>query len=82
MISQLMSSSPVSGSVLTAHSLDPASDSVVSLSSLPLPHSHSVSLKDKHLKKKAQQMGVMVGLLPTWVTFYTAQDRWQWGQIS
>ena len=50
MISQSVSSSPTSGSVLTAQSLEPASDSVSS--SLPLPHLHSVSLslslKNKH----------------------------------
>ena len=51
MISQLVSWSPTSGSVLTVRSLEPASDSVSpSLSlSLPLTHSHSVSvfLKNK-----------------------------------
>ena len=50
MISQFMSSSPASGSVLTAHSLEPASDSgSPSLSALP-PHSLalSLSLKNKH----------------------------------
>ena len=46
MISWFGSSSPVSGSVLTARSLEPASVSVsLSLSlSLPLPHSLSLSL--------------------------------------
>ena len=44
MISQLVSSSPASGSVLTAQSLEPASDSVSPSLSLPLPCSHSVSL--------------------------------------
>ena len=39
----LSSASPALGSVLTAQSLEPASDSVSPLS-LPLPHSHSVSL--------------------------------------
>ena len=42
MISLSMSSSPMSGTVLTAQSLEPASDSV-SLS-LPLPHLCSVSV--------------------------------------
>ena len=37
MISWFMGSSPISGSVLTAQSLEPASDSVSV--SLPLPHS-------------------------------------------
>ena len=36
MISQLVSLSPMLGSMLTAHSLDPASDSVSPLSALPL----------------------------------------------
>ena len=39
MISQFVSSSPTSGSVLTAQSLEPASDPVSP--SLPLPRSHS-----------------------------------------
>ena len=43
MISRFMSLSPTSGSVLTAQSLKPASDSVSPLS-LPFPRSHSVSL--------------------------------------
>ena len=46
MMSWFMSSNPASGSVLTAQSLEPASDSAcvcVSLS-LPLPHSCSLSL--------------------------------------
>ena len=56
MISRFVSSRPASGSVLTARSLEPASDSVSpSLSvSLSLPHSCSVSLSkvNKHWKKK------------------------------
>ena len=46
MISQFVSSSPVSGSVLTAQNLEPASDSVsLSLSAPPLlVHSHILSL--------------------------------------
>ena len=55
MISRLVSSSPMSGSVLTAQSLEPASDSgSLSLSlSLSLARSCSVSLtlKNKRLKK-------------------------------
>ena len=48
MISELMSSSPASGSVLTAQSLEPASDSVPpSLSAPTHLHSVSVSLKNK-----------------------------------
>ena len=45
MISRFVGSSPVSGSVLTAWSLESVSDSVSPSLSLPLPHSHSVSLK-------------------------------------
>ena len=44
MISQFVSSSPALGSVLTAQSLKPASDSVSPSLSLPLLCSHSVSL--------------------------------------
>ena len=50
MISQFMSSSPTSGSLLTAVSLDePASDSV--FPSLPLTHSHSVSVSLSKINK-------------------------------
>ena len=53
MISRLMSLGPASGSVPTAQSLEPASDSVSPSLSLPLPCSHSVSLSkvNKHFKK-------------------------------
>ena len=47
MISRFVGSSPVSGSVLTAKSLEPASDSGSSSLSLPHPHLCSVSLKNK-----------------------------------
>ena len=52
MISQLVSSSPGSGSVLAARSLQPASDSVPPSLSAPA-HSQSVSLIkiNKHQKK-------------------------------
>ena len=43
-ISRSMSSSPASGSVLTAQSLEPVSDSVSPCLSLTFPHSCSVSL--------------------------------------
>ena len=43
MISRFLSSSPESGSVLTAQSLEPVSDSV-SPSLCPSPHSRSVSI--------------------------------------
>ena len=46
MISQLLSSSPTSGSVLTAQSLEPASDSVSPSLSLPLP-THTLSLSQE-----------------------------------
>ena len=48
-ISQLMSSSPASGSVLTARSLEPASDSVSPSLSVPplLSLSLSLSLRNK-----------------------------------
>ena len=44
MISRFMSLSPTSGSVLTAQSLEPASDSVFPSLSLPVPCSLSVCL--------------------------------------
>ena len=45
MISRFMGSSPASGSVLTAQSLEPVSDSLSQMSlSLTLPHSCSVSV--------------------------------------
>ena len=43
MISRFVSSSPASGSVLTAQSLKPASDSVSPSLSAPLPHMLSLS---------------------------------------
>ena len=46
MISQFMGSSPASGSVLTARSLEPASDSVSPLCPTPA-HTLSLSLKNK-----------------------------------
>ena len=55
MISRSVSSSPALGSVLTAQSLEPASDSVSPF--LPLPCSHCVCLSmiNKCLKKKENQ---------------------------
>ena len=57
MISQSMSSSPVSGSMLTAWSLETASDFVCVSLSLLLPPSHSVSLclKNKQTFKKIKK---------------------------
>ena len=51
MISGFVSSSPASGSVLTAGSLEPASDSVFLSLSAP-PRSLSLSQINKHLKTK------------------------------
>ena len=52
MISPSVSSGPMLGSVLTAQSLEPASDSASpSLSAPPRSRSDSVSLKNKHLLK-------------------------------
>ena len=55
MISRFVGSSPVSGSVLTAQSLEPASDSVSPSFSAPplltLCHSLSLSKINKHFKK-------------------------------
>ena len=48
MISQLVSSSPTWGSVLTAQSLEPALDSVSSSLSAPPLLARSLSLKNKH----------------------------------
>ena len=50
MISPFMGSSPTSGSVLTAQSLEPASDSASLRLSLPLPHLLSVSVSQKGIK--------------------------------
>ena len=56
MISWFVGSSPVSGSVLTAQSLDPALDSVsLSLCSSPT-HAQSLSLKNKQTFKKTQKL--------------------------
>ena len=57
MISQFMNSSPASGSVLTAQSLEPASDSLFLSAAPPLVLSLALSLFlslkiNKHLKKK------------------------------
>ena len=50
MISQFMSLSPVLGSVLTAQSLDPASDSVSISLPFPLPHMLCLCLSHKYEK--------------------------------
>ena len=48
MISRFVGSSPMSGSVLTARSLEPASYSVSPSLSAPLPLTLCLSLKNKH----------------------------------
>ena len=52
MISQLVGSSPASGSVLPARSLEPALDSVSPSLSLPLPHPLVLSLSNINEFKK------------------------------
>ena len=52
MISQPMGSSPWSGSVLTAQSLKPASDSVSPFLSTPPPLTFRLSFSKANLKKK------------------------------
>ena len=51
MISQSVSSSPASGSVLTVQSLEPASDSVSLSLSGPPPHSHGLSVSLYEINK-------------------------------
>ena len=48
MISQLVNLSPVSGSVLTAQSMEPALDSVSPSLSVPPPPVHGLSKINKH----------------------------------
>ena len=52
MILQFVGSSPASGSVLTARSLEPASDSVSPSLSIPPPLTFCLSQKEKKIKKK------------------------------
>ena len=61
MISQFMSSSPTLGSVLTAWSLEPISDSVSPTLSDP-PHSHSVSLSQKETLKNKNKTAITKGV--------------------
>ena len=51
-VSQFMNSSPTSDSVLTAQSLEPASDSVSPSLSAPPPFELCLSLKNKNIKTK------------------------------
>ena len=55
MISRFVSWSPTSGSVLTAQSLEPASDSESPSLSLPLPYSHSLSLSLSKINRTLNQ---------------------------
>ena len=60
MISQSVSSSPVSGSVLAAQNLEPASDSVSPLS-LPLPaHALSLCLSLSKINKTNKEVQVTI----------------------
>ena len=74
MISQFVGSSPASGSVLTAQSLEPASDSVSASLSAPPPLAFSLSLslslslsKINKLKKKKQQTSSLETSLVPWL---------------
>ena len=62
MISQFVSSSPASGSVLTAWSLEPASDSVSPSLSAPPPLMFCLSVSEINIKKKKEYMYVCVYL--------------------
>ena len=66
MISQFMGSSPMSGSVLTAQSLEPASNSVSPSVSAPslLMLSLSLSKINKLKKKKKQKLSVLRTAVP------------------
>ena len=55
MISQFMGSSPVSGSVLIAQSLEPALDSVSPSLTAPPPLTLSFAKINKHLKKNLKK---------------------------
>ena len=63
MISQFVGSSPVSGSVLTAQSLDPASDSVSpSLCASPLlVRTLSLKINNKHYQKNLFLILILAG---------------------
>ena len=78
MISWFVGLTPGSGSVLTDRSLEPASDSV-SPFSLPLPHSHfvslSLSLKNEYtLKKIFKKIYHTLNLLQNYFTFPSSQE--------
>ena len=74
LISQFLSLSPASGSVLTAWSLESALDSV-SPSLYPFPaHALSLSLKDEWTLKKFFLMGVMMLVIITWTLQDCSED--------
>ena len=58
MISRFVGSSPASGSVRTARSLEPASDSVSPFLSQPLPCSCSVFLKKNETKQNTKKLKI------------------------
>ena len=68
MISQSVGSSPVSGSVLTAQNLDPASDSVSPTLSDPPPFMLYLSLsqKEMNVKKKNLNCSIQIVIQP-WI---------------
>ena len=77
MISQLVSSSPTSGSVLTAQSLEPASDSVSPSLSAP-PHSCSVSLslsKIKNIQKNKEGKANQYVLITYYIQIVKKRER-------
>ena len=83
MISQFMGSSPASGSVLTAQSLEPASTFVSpSLSALPLlTLCLSLSKINKHLKKlKTKRHLVFQKYLPKHLQYFYVWDLLQGGR--
>ena len=67
MISWFVDLSPASGSVLTAGSLEPASDSVVSLSLCPSPaHTLSLFLSLSKMNKRYKKVGVLRTFKAVW----------------
>ena len=76
LISQFVSSSPASGSGLTARSLEPASDSFLPLS-LPLPNSCSVSIKNTHQKNKQKRK---LSKSCTYAPSHRTEREEDWGQ--
>ena len=71
MISQLMSSSPTSGSVLTAQSLEPASDSVSPSLSLCLSPAHALSLSVSKISKNIKKIKKKKVGMPGWLSQFS-----------